>query len=42
MMLYLPLTGEEALIYSVAVLVSLSAALLLVPAQEMQAATESR
>jgi uncharacterized membrane protein len=42
LMLYLPLTGEEALIYSVAVLVSLSAALVLVPAQEMQGATESR
>ena len=41
LMLYLPLTGKEALIYSAALVVSLTAALLLVPGQGMQATTES-
>jgi drug/metabolite transporter (DMT)-like permease len=41
LMLYLPLTGKEALIYSVAVPVFLAVALLLIPSRGMEAATES-
>jgi hypothetical protein len=42
LMLYLPLTDEAALIYSVAVVVSLATILLVVPSRGEQFAAETR